>query len=216
VSDSARVHLAQHRVHVDAAHSTSPEWLLCSLASGPLPDSAMAMVRGVRRVHLAAGLTFAPAELAKHVLKGMLREYVRIHKVDAVCPDRKCAFPHEVGNNVLLRLLNVADGASYKGRHVSYDQYKWLSARACFEVLTETGNRGDESRRFTYSSLVWKRRGCIADACSAAWLVGGSWRRRLAQALVVQVRPLWFCLRHHAVVPRLLLGYSAQCVPSAG
>jgi hypothetical protein len=139
---------------------------------GPLPDSAMAMIRGVRRVHIAAGLTFASSDLAKHVLKGMLREYVRIHRVDAVAPNRKCPFSHEVGNNVLLQLLRVAEGAAYKGRRVAFSEYKWLSARACFETLAETGNRGDEARRFTFASLVWKIGGAEVACPTAAQLQG--------------------------------------------
>ena len=42
-----------------------------------------------------------------HAREHMLREYVRVHRIDAVAPERKCAFPHEAGNNVLLGLLSA-------------------------------------------------------------------------------------------------------------
>ena len=133
---------------------------------GALPESAMQLIRGVRRVHLAAGLSFANFDMARGVLRGMMREYVRIYKVTAVAPNRKCPFPHEAGNNVLLGLLNAPQGGTHRGQTIDYASYKWFSLRACFEVLAETGNRGDEARRFTFGSLVWKIGGAEVAAPS--------------------------------------------------
>jgi hypothetical protein len=137
---------------------------------GALPGSAMSMLGGVRRTHTIAGLSFAPSQMAAQVLKGMLREYVRIHKLDGVAPERKCAFPHEVGHNVLLGLLRTPDGSSWKSHTVDYSEYRWRSARAAFETAAETGNRGDELRRFTFASLVWKIGGREVAAPSDAQL----------------------------------------------
>ena len=123
--------------------------------SAPLPTSAMNMIRGVRRVHIASGLTFAPTTMAATMLRGMLREYIRIHHIDAVAPNRKCPFPHTHVNNVLLKLLRTPDGVVVDGTRVDYTKFRWVSGRACFEMLAETGNRGDEARRFTFASLVW-------------------------------------------------------------
>ena len=101
----------------------------------------MQLIRGVRRVHLAAGLSFANFDMARGVLRGMMREYVRIYKVTAVAPDRKCPFPHEAGNNVLLGLLNAPQGGTHRGLTIDYASYKWFSLRACFEVLDRRPRR---------------------------------------------------------------------------
>ena len=108
------------------------------------PSSVRPYVDTVRNVHLRRGITLAPAPVVSRVLKGMLKNYVRVHGTDALIPTRKepienhhCAAMYAVGRSTPVRV----------GRHtVSWRTPRCRCFKALLNGLRQTGGRRAHSR----------------------------------------------------------------------
>ena len=120
------------------------------------PGSAYAVPESAKRRHAVVGIQMADFGLAKRVVKGMMRGYVKLHGASALVPARKSPFPCSPTSDVVVELLHAPAGFSADGLTVDYDLHECDAANVCFSVLAETGNRYGEVPAFTFASLVWK------------------------------------------------------------
>ena len=146
----------------------------------PNPRSVMAKVYGVAREHAKRGIKMAPLTMAAQVVQGMLRRYVEIHGADSLAPSRK----KPLTNAIILLMLAARDCATLGGSLVvCWATYFWISVRATFSVLAETGMRkGDVSKatkstphkkgRLTFAKLKW-RIGGVEMAAPTRAVFGG-------------------------------------------
>ena len=104
----------------------------------PDPNSAMAMLRGVRREHQRRGIVMAPLTLAARVLRGLCRAYVVKYGVRDV--KRK----KPLDNALINGMLSTPAGASRRGLVWDPTSYCGVAVVACFSTLAEDGARKDE------------------------------------------------------------------------
>jgi hypothetical protein len=127
------------------------------------PQSCMNKLYAVRRAHERRGLKMVSLSMVDKVMKGMLRDYILEHDVDALAPKRKVPFT----NDMIIQMLATPDGASLGTLAVNRQSYFWVSAFATVATLAETGQRkGDISKpkattpfqrgRMTFAKLVWR------------------------------------------------------------
>ena len=124
------------------------------------PNSALAMVRGVRREHQRRGIVMAPLTIAARVCRGMCRAYVDRYGV------RDVRRKKPLTDALIVGMLLTAAGASFGGVVWDPTSYVGVAVIACFSTLAEEGSRKDEvaklsadtprcAGRFTFASLVW-------------------------------------------------------------
>ena len=142
------------------------------------PSSVRPYVDTVRNVHLRRGITLAPAPVVSRVLKGMLKNYVRVHGTDALIPTRKepienhhCAAMYAIGRSTPVRV----------GRHtVSWRTPRCRCFKALLNGLRQTGGRKADMlpvtpAEFDLSCVTrshgrWLIRGVIVDDPTAEQL----------------------------------------------
>ena len=73
-------------------------------APAPKPESAMAVLRAVKRAHEGRGLTFVSLELCARLTKAMMRRYVEHHGIDTLAPQRK----NPLTNALIAAMLSPA------------------------------------------------------------------------------------------------------------
>ena len=141
----------------------------------PDPNSAMAMLRGVRREHQRRGIVMAPLTLAARVLRGLCRAYVVKYGVRDV--KRK----KPLDNALINGMLSTPAGASRRGLVWDPTSYCGVAVVACFSTLAEDGARKDEVAKLsadapleggrpTFAFLVWLVNGVELAAPTMAQL----------------------------------------------
>ena len=131
------------------------------------PSSVRPYVDTVRNVHLRRGITLAPAPVVSRVLKGMLKNYVRVHGTDALIPTRKepienrhCAAIYAIGRSAPARV----------GRHtVSWRTPRFRCFKALLNGLRQTGGRKADMLPVTPAEFD---RSCVTRS-HARWLIHG-------------------------------------------
>lgn len=105
----------------------------------PKPSSAMAVLRGVRRIHVKRlGIETVSLTAAVQVCDGMLREYAERHGPEALIPRRKEPFTREL----ILGLLNISNGTRLSdGSTVNWDTLEWRMMRALICFMAQSGFR---------------------------------------------------------------------------
>ena len=121
------------------------------------PRSGFQVLLGVRRVHMALGVTLVSLKYVRSTLRGLLLRFVRVHGHDALVPDRKWPIPHGLFVR-LLRLTVVVFGST----RWTADSLFGKSTLAMICLLYASGFRKAEitchSTELTYltrSSLKW-------------------------------------------------------------
>ena len=141
----------------------------------PTPLSALQVLRGIRRVHKRLGTPMAPLSLACVLVNKLLDDYVRVNGADALMPKRK-----EPLTNVIIRaMLFLPNGTPMGGAQprgapptsarVDWRALEWISVRAMFATLAQTGMRKAEvalpagdafgAKHLSRANLAWRIRG---------------------------------------------------------
>ena len=126
-------------------------WILGQMAPGPgrtfpLPSSAVAVLRGIRRIHLTLGFEPPPSSVLNRCLKAIMNYYVDTHGAEALEPHRTEPIPFATIVE-LIRLVRstrqkvstvdtLTDGAS---------SLFWTSLDCLISVHTDTGFRKAET-----------------------------------------------------------------------
>ena len=123
----------------------------------PLPSSAVAILRGVRRVHIHQ-LKFEPppSRVLNDTLKGIMRIYQEIHGPEALEPHRTEPIPHNVICELmqLLKQTKLHCDSDHEGKPVLQtvaDDLLHHSLRALVATHMETGLRKAETTSKTKS-----------------------------------------------------------------
>lgn len=105
----------------------------------PKPSSAMAVLRGVRRIHVKRlGIESVSLTAAVQVCDGMLREYAERHGPEALIPRRKEPFTREL----IEGMLNIPSGTRLSnGAVVNWDTLEWRMVRALLCFMAQSGAR---------------------------------------------------------------------------
>ena len=134
------------------------------------PDSALNMVKAVRRVHKRRGIVMVSTAQLSAVMKGILTEHIAEHGYESLLPHRKEPLDAEH-----LRLLLSTPAGSALGRTtVDWDSPLFLSLGGIFAVGASTGirkaegatpnGRGLDQRRLRRCNLLWRIGGVsVAD-----------------------------------------------------
>ena len=176
-----------------SAVETPTEMLLVSLAvpwflehmrwapgstTPPKPTSALAILRGVRRMHVRLGMPFAPLAAAARATAFKLKEYVERHGHDALMPHRK----EPLTNEMIVGLLSL-DGRKISQRMtVNRLEPKWAMIFALYATLAQTGMRKAEvalpagkqfgRQHLSRASLAWRIGGVVVRSPSKEQLLG--------------------------------------------
>ena len=133
------------------------------------PQSAMAVLRGVKRIHTEAGVETPTLNLAAKRLLELMRAYARDVGPENVAPQRKAPLTHDL----IVGMLSVPDGTKLPG---AASTWEWTSVygrscRTAIHVLAQCGFRKAEialasgtkfdSMRLSFANLTW-------------WLDGGT------------------------------------------
>ena len=105
----------------------------------PKPSSAMAVLRGVRRIHKRMGIETVSLSVAVQACEGMLRQYAERHGPEALLPHRKEPFTREIILSFISDDLNgtrLADGST-----VDWSKLEWIEWRALVCFLAQSGFR---------------------------------------------------------------------------
>ena len=143
----------------------------------PKPESAYAMVCGVRRVHRRHNVTMVSCPQLGAVLKGMTQCFIREHGAEALLPQRR----QPIGPALLRRLLSVPNGSPLGSRKLDWASPLFLCLGCMFALAGGTGFRKAEvalpadtvfdDRRLSRSSILWLINGTIFADPSAAQLL---------------------------------------------
>ena len=134
----------------------------------PKPSSALAVLRGVRRIHKRLGHTMVDLGLATRLAAALSDEYVLEHGPEALMAHRT-----EPLSNEMVEWLVLAPSGTKLGDGSTLDESSLASTsmRACFATMARTGFRADEvslrgGHEFTMKKLSrWHLR----------WRIGGEW-----------------------------------------
>ena len=126
-------------------------WILVRMKPGPgrvvpKPQSAAAVLRGIRRIHVGdLDLEPPPSRMLNRVLRGIMNRYAELHGPESLQPHRTVPIPHSVTAE-LHRLyrsfgVEIAPGLVTDGATSLY----WSSVAALSAVHKETGLRKAET-----------------------------------------------------------------------
>ena len=137
----------------------------------PRASSALAVLRGVRRVHVRRlEIESVSLTTAVQVCHGMLKEYLLVHGKEALLPRRKEPFTREL----IHKLLTLPDGTRLVGDsrvpagavEVRRDGMVWLNIFTLISVLSQCGFRKAEVtvadgedfglRNLSWADLQWR------------------------------------------------------------
>ena len=146
--------------------SAAIPWILVRMRPGPgrvvpKPQSATAVLRGIRRIHVS-DLEFdpPPSRMLNRVLRGIMNRYAELHGPEALQPHRTVPIPHHV--TVELHLLYKSCGRTVLPGLVTdgATSLHWQSVAALSATHKETGLRKAETtsktRKFTKLDLSLK------------------------------------------------------------
>lgn len=107
----------------------------------PKPASALAVLRGVRRIHKRMGYVMVDLQLAVRLAASLADEYVLEHGPELLQPKRT----EPLTNAQIEALVNVPSGVIAGGRTHDRASLRDTSFRACFATMARTGFRADET-----------------------------------------------------------------------
>ena len=137
----------------------------------PKPESAYAMVCGVRRIHRRHNVDMVSCKQLSAVLKGLTKAFIMEHGAEALLPQRR----EPLGPELLRRLLAgdpaTRDGAKLGSGTIDWSSPVFICLGAMFALGGGTGFRKSEvalpanvvfdDRRLSRSSVLWLIGGVI-------------------------------------------------------
>ena len=132
----------------------------------PKPESAMAYVYAVRRMHQNLGIVVASAPQLRLLLKHMYRSYVRQFGPESLIPKRRDPFP----THGLVRILQLPNGTRVGGRTIDWATPFWLSFRLMLLFAFWGGFRKEELT--VPRAGAWDR--TCASRASTCWMLDGA------------------------------------------
>jgi hypothetical protein len=145
-------------------------------APAPKPKSALSVLSSIRRVHKQANLHLVQAPIIKHVVRGMLRVFVRTHGQEALLPERK----QPLGADHLRQMLRAPHGLLVAGRCIDWAAPFWIASRALIHVgyfgafrkaeLSVPDVGSFQPGCLSRASLKWSLSGIVVAAPSAEQL----------------------------------------------
>ena len=137
-------------------------WILQRMKPGkgrsrPLPSSAAAVIRGVRRLHVARGFELPPLTLVNRMIKGICDEYLELHGPESLEPHRKEPFTADIIRKLLV----------WYQAFIPTEERKLMLCVAT-TLLAQSGLRKAEIASI---KRVFTRK-CMSRA-SVAWLIDG-------------------------------------------
>jgi hypothetical protein len=142
-------------------------------SKAPKPSSALAVLRGIRRLHKRMGHEMVDLGLATRLAAALADEYVLEHGPEALMAHRT----EPLSNAMVEWLVNVPSGTKLaSGAIVDSASLAATSLRACFATMARTGFRADEvtlrgGHEFTRKRLSrWHLRWRIGTGETARWV----------------------------------------------
>ena len=129
----------------------------------PMPQSALAVLRGVRAEHIARGVTPPPMKLATRRCHELMLKYKREHGADSLNVQRKAPLTHLIITSMLA--VPNDDMVLAKGKTWSWLGAYGCSTRTLIHVLSQTGFRKAEvttdhgawtQADLSFRNLKWK------------------------------------------------------------
>ena len=153
-------------------------WILVRMKPGPgrkvpQPNSAVAVLRGIRRIHRTC-LEFEPppSRVLNRVMRGLMNRYAELHGPEALRVERTKPIPHMI--TVQLTELYGSTGRQLKGEgaqtFTDAKQLLWKSVKALSSVHKESGLRKAETT--TETKKLTK---CGMSMASCRWHIGGDY-----------------------------------------
>ena len=139
----------------------------------PQPSSAVAVLRGIRRIHTTC-LDFEPppSKMLNRVMRGIMNRYAEIHGPEALSIHRTKPILHII--TVQITLLYGSSGRTIDGAgpplRTDATQLFWKSVKALSSVHKETGLRKAETTTETKKHT----KGMMTMA-SCRWHIGGEY-----------------------------------------
>ena len=132
----------------------------------PKPESALAVLRGVRRMHARLGIKMAGLELATRLAASLAAEYCLEHGPEELMPHRT----EPLTNDMVDWLVATPHGTQLKpGLKVEEGSLRETSLRACYAVMARTGFRSSEVAMRTANTHTLKR----LSRWHLRWRIGG-------------------------------------------
>ena len=142
----------------------------------PKPESAYAMVCGVRRIHRRHNVSMVSCTQLSAVLKGLTKAFILEHGAEALLPARR----DPLGPDLLRRLLRTPKGTVLGTTRVDWNSTIFLCLGGMFALGGGTGFRKSEvalpsqtafdDRRLSRASVLWLIDGTLYNDPSAAQL----------------------------------------------
>ena len=132
------------------------------------PQTAMATLRGVARVHKRNHLELIPLKHLALPLKGLMRKYVAQFGPTSLVPKRR----EPLTNPMIAKLLRLPDG-QYGRKQMNWDSLLGLSVRGAVELASQTGFRkvelfesNSETDFMHWDNVAWRVNGTTVSAAS--------------------------------------------------
>ena len=106
----------------------------------PKPASALAVLRGVRRLHKRMGYKMVDLTLVVRLAAALAEEYALEHGPELLQSKRT----EPLTNSMVAALVNARDGPLKGGGAIDSNSLRDVSLRACFATMARTGFRADE------------------------------------------------------------------------
>ena len=151
---------------------------MAGLPCPPKPQSALAILRGVRKEHMERGITPPPLTLATRRCKELIRSYAEAIGPENLTPQRK----QPLTRGLITAMLAIEDGAPIMegGRAWTWRTAYGVSTKACIHTLAQCGFRKDEvalgpgnrfgTMRMSFDNLTWIFDGVTTASPSRAQL----------------------------------------------
>jgi len=112
----------------------------CGVVGEAKPQSALAVLRGVRRAHRRLQIETVPLTAAVQATDGILREYLEVHGPEALIPERK----EPLANSMVHALIHMPNGTKLGQRVLDWSAPFFSSLRSIYSSLAQTGMRKSE------------------------------------------------------------------------
>ena len=150
-------------------------WILVRMKPGhgrevPMPQSATAVLRGIRRIHVGdLDMEPPPSRQLNRVLRGIMNRYAELHGPEALQPQRTVPIPHQVTAD--LHDLYKSNGKEVLPGLVTDNTTRyWKSVTALSATHKETGLRKAET-----TSATRKFTKCDLPVGSCRWNIAGEY-----------------------------------------
>ena len=147
-------------------------WVVCNPRFQP--DSMLARLRGVARVHKALGYDFGPLSQVTQACRGATQRYIEEHGQDAIMPKRK----EPLTNAILCAVMALPFGIRV-GAYTVGSSLDWLGVRVFNALMAKSGFRKAEVA--LDSDVQFGKR--HLSLYNVRWWIGGRWVERPTAAM---------------------------------